>query len=113
MTSLIGLGNFPHIQYQANFWSNSSNTLGYYPELYNVTIHYTSTAQAGNSCSCPHSVIQCSDNCILSNCDEGGNSVTIVGTSGSVTFTGRLTHYSRIATHGCSVVCRVATGCTG
>jgi len=113
-TSLSTLTNNRYIQYQANFFSNSTQ---YQPELYNVTIHYANIGGGGDTCSCPASGdwnILCSDNCIIGVCNMQNNKVTIIGTSGfaETSTTGRIYNWARFANHGCKFVCRNTNGCT-
>lgn len=75
-----------YFQYQANFFKNASN--GWYPELYNVTVHYERpVALAANSCTYTSGdwIINCADNCITSSSvDLGDNNIHSYG-SGSWT----------------------------
>ena len=66
-----------------------------------------------DTCSCPHTTsILCSDNCILTDCDEQGNAVNVVGSSGSITITGKLSRIGGFFTY-CPTFCYNSNGCFG
>ena len=83
--------------------------------IFNSDLNYTSSqgSPPTNTCTCPHTSILCSDNCILSDCNEQGNKITIVGTTGGLTIAGKLSNFDWFANHGCKVSCHQQGGCFG
>ena len=99
-------GNAGDVVNISAFGNDSSNNRA------EASLKFTINTPVTDTCSCPHTGILCSDNCVISSdCDEQGNAVYAYGTTGSLTLLAKVYNFASFYSHGCPVYCHAAGGC--